>query len=152
VARHENIHATAMVIGDRGVVVLGPSGAGKSGLALEALYRARLAGRHASLVSDDQVLVEGVGGRLLAHAPPSIAGLAELRGLGPIRVAHQASAIIDLAVQLVEPQEVMRLPDPQHLAIAGCELPLLRLPRWRTAENWIAMVAALDDAAILGRP
>ncbi|RWH23488.1 MAG: HPr kinase/phosphorylase, partial [Mesorhizobium sp.] len=32
--KSENIHATAILIGDRGVLITGPSGAGKTTLAL----------------------------------------------------------------------------------------------------------------------
>ena len=54
----------------------GPSGSGKSDLAL------RLLDRGFTLVSDDQTIVSRDGDRLIASAPPNIAGKLEIRGIG----------------------------------------------------------------------
>ena len=65
-----------MAIDGRAVLIAGPSGAGKSDLAL------RLIDRGFTLVSDDQTIVKRDGDRLLASAPPTIAGKLEIRGIG----------------------------------------------------------------------
>ena len=57
-----NLHATAFVLGDRGILVSGPSGAGKSLLALTMVAQARASGMHARLVADDRVLAEASDG------------------------------------------------------------------------------------------
>ena len=49
------MHATAVIYGDYGVLILGPSGSGKSALALALLARARSAGLFAALIGDDRV-------------------------------------------------------------------------------------------------
>ena len=54
------IHAGAVGIGGRGLLILGPSGAGKSALALA------LMGLGARLVADDRVILRVEDGRLLA--------------------------------------------------------------------------------------
>src|SRR3954454_8456456 len=72
----ETVHASTVAIDGRAVLVTGPSGTGKSDLAL------RLLDRGFTLVSDDQTIVKKDGNRLLASAPPNIAGKLEIRGIG----------------------------------------------------------------------
>ena len=96
-----NIHATGVILGDRGVLVMGPSGSGKSTLALELLHRVGAAGGFARLVCDDQLFVEARAGRLLARAAPTIEGLVEIRGLGPCPVEAEPAMTVDLVVRLV---------------------------------------------------
>ena len=93
-----NIHATAVVLGDRGILIQGDSGSGKSTLALALVTGFVRAGRFARLVADDQVMVEARRGRLLAHTPESIAGLGEIHGLGPRAMEHEGTAVVDLVV------------------------------------------------------
>lgn len=122
-----NVHATAVVLADRGVLIAGRSGAGKTGLALALLAHARSAGRFARLVSDDQLLLRAASGRLVCEVPSAIAGLAELRGLGPRPVRHEPRVVVDLLVRLVEPAKAERYPDAAEETLAGCAVPLLRL-------------------------
>src|SRR5690606_26553968 len=96
-----NLHATVVVAGAAGVMVLGPSGAGKSSLALAAIEHFHLRGRFAALVADDGVWLSLAAGRLVAEAPQAIAGLVEIRGLGPVACDHEPRAVIDRAVRLV---------------------------------------------------
>ena len=51
------LHATAVIHGDSGVLILGPSGSGKSALALALIARASDAGLFGALVGDDRVYV-----------------------------------------------------------------------------------------------
>ena len=74
-----SVHGTAIVLGDRGVLIRGASGSGKTALSLELLARARAAGVHAALVCDDQVLISAHRGRIIAKAATAIAGLIETR-------------------------------------------------------------------------
>ena len=77
------VHASAVLVGARAVLIRGPSGAGKSRLALD-LIAAAAAGRlrFARLVGDDRVHLEKSGGRLLVRPAAALAGLIELRGTG----------------------------------------------------------------------
>ena len=64
------VHASAVLVGSRAVLIRGPSASGKSQLALELLEAARTGVlRFAKLVADDRVHLEAVSGRLLARPP-----------------------------------------------------------------------------------
>ncbi len=98
------VHASAVLVGARAVLIRGPSASGKSRLALELLEAARTGVlRFARLVADDRVHLEAVGGRLLARPPEALAGLIEVRGVGLLRVAHEPRAVIGLVVDLDAP-------------------------------------------------
>jgi serine kinase of HPr protein (carbohydrate metabolism regulator) len=121
------IHASAVLVGARAVLILGPSGAGKSRLALALL---QAAGRgllpFARLVADDRTHVEAVHGRLLVHCPAALAGLIEVRGLGLHGVAYEPLAVAGFVVELGS-AEVDRMPDKagRQVEIAGILLPRL---------------------------
>ena len=141
-----NIHATALVLGDRGILIAGPSGSGKTTLALTLIDRFLSRRQFARLVGDDQLLVAARGGRLLVSCPSTIAGLAEIRGLGPRPLPAIASAVIDLVVRLVQEADAPRLPDPASETTAGIDLPRLDLPRRDAAAASLAVTAWLTAA------
>jgi serine kinase of HPr protein (carbohydrate metabolism regulator) len=142
----QNVHATALVLGDRGLLITGPSGSGKTTLALALIAREATAGRFARLVGDDQLFVEAINGRLVVRSPETIAGLAEVYGIGPQWQAHMASAVIDLVVRLVASAAAPRLGQPQSRTIAGIPLPLLDLPE-RNLEGCCLAVTAWFEAS-----
>src|SRR3954447_22487577 len=76
----ETVHASTVATEGRAVVIAGPSGSGKSDLAL------RLLDRGFTLVSDDQTTIKRDGDRLIASAPPNIAGKLEIRGIGIVEM------------------------------------------------------------------
>ena len=119
-----SIHASAVLVGARAVLIQGPSGSGKSQLAL-ALLHAAAQGLvpFARLVADDRAHVEARHGRLLVRPAEALAGLIEVRGLGVRRVPHEPLAVVGLLVELGE-AEVERLPDParKQAEIAGIRL------------------------------
>ncbi|MBN9079210.1 MAG: hypothetical protein BGN87_01255 [Rhizobiales bacterium 65-79] len=128
-----NHHATAVVLGDRGVLIRGRSGAGKTTLALALVGMCAAKGRFASLVSDDQALLEARGGRLVCRAPESIAGMAEYRGMGPEPTPFEPAMVVGLVVDLVERGAVPRYPERDSVVLEGCEVPLLVLPEHEIA-------------------
>ena len=116
------IHASCVAIGDAGVLLRGPSGSGKSDLAL------RLIDQGAMLVADDMVVLTAMtGGHLQAHAPAPLAGLLEVRGIGPLRLAYRDSIELRLAVDLLPAATIERVPLPGQAGHLGCRLPLIRL-------------------------
>jgi hypothetical protein len=118
-----NLHATAVVLGRTGLIVVGRSGSGKTELCLNLVAACQAEGVFARLVCDDQVLLSSATGRLIATAPRTIAGLVELRGFGPAQTAHVAAAVIDRVVRM-EPS-APRMPEPATESVHGIELPLL---------------------------
>lgn len=125
------VHATAVAIGEAGVLIRGVSGAGKSTLALAILAEARRKGLFARLICDDRVRLSLSGGRILVHAHPAIAGMIEERGVGILPTAHEASAVVRAVVDLVDPRAGLppRLPDiaGKTTEIGGISLPCLSL-------------------------
>ena len=112
------IHATAVSIGGRGVLLLGLPGSGKSDLAL------RLIDRGALLIADDRVVV-GPGVPSLLSALATIAGKIEVRGVGIVDMPHVAEVPAALAVRLDAVSE--RLPEPQRFALGDGSVPLIHV-------------------------
>ena len=126
----ELIHGTCVALGSHAALIRGPSGSGKSDLALRFLALAVELGLEPLLVADDQVWVERQNdGSLVASAPPTLAGKIEVRGLGIVQVPHREAARLALAVDLVLPQDVPRMPTdpPDRITIAGATLPVVKL-------------------------
>jgi serine kinase of HPr protein (carbohydrate metabolism regulator) len=114
----ETLHASCVVKNGRAILISGRSGSGKSDLAL------RLIDRGATLVSDDYTIVRRVGGKLLASAPPNIAGMLEVRGLGIHSFETATDAPVCLLVDLG--REVPRMPEPaENMSIAGMMVPVV---------------------------
>jgi HPr kinase/phosphorylase len=145
VTDHKTIHASAVLVGARAVLIRGPSGAGKSRLALEVIDAAR-AGRlrFARLIGDDRVHLESANGRLLVRPAQQLAGLIELRGLGILRRDYEPCAVVGLVVDLDAP-DAQRLPERETVQLDGIEVP--RLP---IASGAGALPAALALIASAG--
>jgi len=122
-----SVHASAVLVGARAVLIRGPSGAGKSRLALallDAAEKARLP--FAMLVADDRSHLEPQHGRLLVRAAAEIAGLIEVHGLGIRRLPCEPVAVVGLVVDLAAP-DAERLPAAAsgRVTIDGIELTRL---------------------------
>lgn len=122
-----NLHATAVLIGDRGILIMGPSGVGKTTLALALLDHFTGLGGFARLVSDDQIFVSVAGGRLVCNAPASIEGFAEVPGIGPQDIDFERSAVIDLCLELIE-GETERFQEQASLTIESVSIPKIGVP------------------------
>jgi serine kinase of HPr protein (carbohydrate metabolism regulator) len=102
------------------VLIGGPSGSGKSDLAL------RLIDRGFTLVSDDQTVVRRDGDRLIAAAPPTIAGKLEVRGIGIVDMPTASDVPVALLVELTS--DIQRIPDDgQERPILGVPIPLVSI-------------------------
>ena len=122
-----SVHASAVLVGARAVLIRGPSGAGKSRLALallDAAEKARLP--FAMLVADDRSHLEPQHGRLLVRPAPELAGLIEVHGLGIRRLPCEPVAVVGLVVDLAAP-DAERLPAAAsgRVTIDGIELTRL---------------------------
>ena len=116
----ETVHASSVAIDGRAVLIGGRSGSGKSDLAM------RLIDRGGVLIADDYTFVRRVSGRALASAPPTIAGMIELRGVGLVELETASDVPIGLFVDLDQSPE--RLPQPGDARmLAGVSVPTLAL-------------------------
>lgn len=121
------LHASCVDFEGIGILLRGPSGAGKSDLAL------RLIDAGATLIADDQVLLEARGGRLVARTPDALAGLIEVRGVGVVELPHRRQAPVGLVVELVTRDQTERLPIESRVNINGVMVTMLRLAPFETS-------------------
>jgi len=132
----ETIHASTVAKDGRAVLITGPSGSGKSDLAL------RLLDRGFALVSDDRTIVRKDGDRLLASAPPNIAGKLEIRGIGILDMEAAADMPVALLIELTS--DIQRLPDDsRERPILGVRLPIITIDAM-TASAPAKVALALD--------
>ena len=132
----ETHHASTVAVDGRAVLITGPSGSGKSDLAL------RLLDRGFTLVSDDQTIVRREGNKLIASAPPNIAGKLEIRGVGIVQMDTVKDVPVALVVQLTS--EIERLPDERReRPVLGIKLPLVSVDAL-TASAASKVALALD--------
>jgi HPr kinase/phosphorylase len=145
-----SVHATAVQVGNRAVLIRGPSGAGKSRLAFELI----LAGRSGQipptlLVGDDRVHLETRAAQVLVRPVPRLAGLIEIYGLGIRRCEFAEEAIVGLVIDLAAP-DAERLPPPEALwaSINGIKIP--RIPVNRGFAGLPLIAAALTTMSADG--
>jgi HPr kinase/phosphorylase len=120
------IHASAVLIGARAVLIRGPSGCGKSRLALSLINAARCGLLpFARLIGDDRVHVEASHGRLLVRPAEAIAGRLEIRGLGIRMMGYEHVAVVGLVVDLGTGGERLPAPEALETNLAGVNLPRL---------------------------
>ena len=120
-------HATALVYGECGVLILGPSGSGKSALAMALLARAKRSGVFAALIGDDRAYVQSSRGRLIVSGAIQTAGLIERRATGLLSVAHEPSAVVRLTIELSGRDRTWpRMPDAAPtMSLMGINVPRL---------------------------
>jgi len=142
-AARASVHASAVLVGNRAVLIRGPSGAGKSRLAFDLV----LAGRSgqipkAVLVGDDRVHLDTHDGEIVVRPARELAGLIEIRGLGIRRCEFAGAAIVGLVVDLCA-ADAERLPPPEALLV---RIFGVKIPRIPVGEGYAALplvVAAL---------
>ena len=132
------IHASAVLVGYRGILIRGPSGAGKSQLALRLLQSPGFS----QLIGDDRLHVEALHGRLLIRPADALRGLFEIRGVGIIRMAFEPVAVASLVVDLGV-SEAERLPSEAGGTVAIAGVRLARLAVAPGHDPLAAVLAAL---------
>lgn len=115
------VHATAVRFAGRGLLLRGPSAGGKSDLAL------RLIDAGADLIADDYVRLTVEGATATMHPPATIEGRMEVRGLGIVAVDWRRDVELALIADLVAPEKIERLPDPDWCTLAGLQFPRIDL-------------------------
>jgi serine kinase of HPr protein (carbohydrate metabolism regulator) len=150
-ARPDNtVHASAVKVGERAVLIRGPSGAGKSRLAFELICSGpswQLP--NAVLVGDDRVHLDTAGGELFVRPAPLLSGLIEIRGLGIRKLDFVAEAVVGLVVDLAA-EDAERLPPDSALEISifGAKIP--RIPVGSGFSPLPLVVAALTTTKSSG--
>jgi HPr kinase/phosphorylase len=146
-----SVQASAVLVGNRAVLIRGPSGSGKSRLAFDLI----LAGRSgqippAVLVGDDRLYLEANRGQIVVRPAPELTGLIEIRGLGIRRCGFIGEAAVGLVVDL-SAADAERLPAPGALLthVHGIQIP--RIPVKSSYAALPLVVAALTTAASLDR-
>jgi serine kinase of HPr protein (carbohydrate metabolism regulator) len=146
-ARLASVHASAVNVGNRAVLIRGPSGSGKSRLAFDLIMAGR-AGQipHAVLVGDDRVHLDTADEKIVVRPVRELAGLMEIRGLGIRRCYFIEEAIVGLVVDL-SAADAERLPPPEALLthIDGVIVP--RIPVGAGFSAFPLVVAALTMTA-----
>lgn len=112
----EMLHASAVAVERRGLLILGASGSGKSTLAIQLIALG------ATLIADDRVLVTRMAeGVPMLSAPETIRGRIEARGAGLLTlpsVTAPAYAVVNL-----DRLETERLPLPRSENVGAVKLP-----------------------------
>jgi HPr kinase/phosphorylase len=133
-AASASVHASAVLVGARAVLIRGPSGAGKSRLALELIEAARGGSLlFARLVGDDRVRLQAVGQRLLVRPAEALCGLIEVRGVGIVRMPYEPCAVVGTVVDLGAAAERLPAPEERQVELAGITLPRLAVAADATA-------------------
>jgi HPr kinase/phosphorylase len=142
-----SVHASAVLVGDRAVLIRGPSGAGKSRLAFDLILAGR-AGQlpPAVLVGDDRVHLDTVAEQLWVRPAQGLAGLIEIRGLGIRHCDFVGEAVVGLIADLAA-SDAERLPPPEALSthLNGVLLP--RIPVGIGFDPFPLVAAALTTIA-----
>ena len=113
------VHASAVSVDGRGLLITGASGSGKSSLALQLIALG------ATLVSDDRVVLQTRReGGLFMSAPEAIQGQIEARGIGVLK-SPSAPAMLSAIVDL-DQVETERLPEPHSHIIGSEAFPVIR--------------------------
>ncbi|GAB5488683.1 MAG: hypothetical protein Pars2KO_22530 [Parasphingorhabdus sp.] len=107
-------------------MITGPSGSGKSDLAI------RLIDRGATLVSDDQVIIERDNEILTLVTPANIAGKIELYSLGVFACPFISNIALSLLVELSDNTDRYPLSSPTQ-QILGVTVPIITLDGQRSS-------------------
>ena len=141
------MHASAVLTGNRAVLIRGPAGSGKTRLALALIAAVGTAPiRFARLVADDRVELSALHGRLLVRPPATLAGLIEMRGVGILRLPFEAVAVVGLVVDLAA-ADAARMPAESAQSVEIDDVRLPRLAVAAGADPLPAVLATLESEA-----
>jgi serine kinase of HPr protein (carbohydrate metabolism regulator) len=134
------LHANCVGIGDYALLLRGASGSGKSSISL------RLINAGGFLIADDRTNLVARDGRLIATAPPPIAGMCEVRGIGIVRgLPRHSEGDVRVVIDLVaDAALVERMPHGTSEEICG-----IKLPRWTLWASDPALEARIRVALAL---
>ncbi|MCZ8316774.1 HPr kinase/phosphatase C-terminal domain-containing protein [Phreatobacter sp.] len=151
-----SLHATAVLVGAKALLIRGAPGSGKTSLALRLVALGEAgASIFVRLVADDRVHLAASGGRLVVSAPAAIAGLAEQRGIGLRPIPFESAAVIGLVVDLGA-ADAARMPEEAALTASIAGVSLARLPVAAGVDPLPIVASAISwcriPAAVLAAP
>lgn len=129
----ENIHASAVAMNQKAVLILGRSGSGKSRLLLSLLAWGF------EFISDDIVTLFEAGDEIMASLPQGAIPRFEVRGIGIHEAHSSARAPVALVVDLDEaPSE--RLPETKYYHQFDKKIPKLSAKGFTSLEQYLYLV------------
>jgi serine kinase of HPr protein (carbohydrate metabolism regulator) len=146
-----SVHASAVLVENRAVLIRGPSGAGKSRLAFDLILAGRSGQIHRTLlVGDDRVHLDPSKGQLVVRPARGLAGLIEIRGLGIRRCDFTDEAIVGLVVDLWA-ADAERLPPPKALLtrVSGVEIPRIPVAQGYAALPLVVAALTTTESSVL---
>jgi serine kinase of HPr protein (carbohydrate metabolism regulator) len=142
-----SIHASAVVVGEAGIVIRGNPGAGKSSLALGLITAAERAAQFARLIGDDRIELRRRGGRLIARGHPLVCGMLERRGQGIVHMDYETAVVARLIVDILPPEEALRYPEESTDHVTLCGVKLAHLTLLKDAAAYDCALLVLDRLA-----
>ena len=112
------VHATAVAVNERAVLIKGASGSGKSSLGLDMMARG------AALIADDRVILTPQEGAVLLRCPDSLQGKIEARGVGILYADFTDAVELALVVDM-DHVETERMPPSRGITYFNQTFPLL---------------------------
>ena len=141
------IHASALNIETKGLLIRGPSRAGKSQLLLHLLDEADRKGLFGSLIADDRLGLYVQDGFLAAKPHPLIQGMVENRPLGIIKRPFLPTSRVHAVIDIIPPHKLPSFSGDNHLLTAinleGVELPLMMVSQHSALAETTAKVFSL---------
>ncbi|MCC2096020.1 MAG: hypothetical protein KDJ29_03970 [Hyphomicrobiales bacterium] len=138
------VHATAVVVGEAGVLIRGAPGTGKSELAAHLVGEACRRGLFARLIGDDRVILTRAGSRIVMRPHPRIAGLLEKRWEAIAKVPYEPAVVLRCVVDLFATSDELplRLPGASETSYVWREIVVSRLvlPDFLSLDRRIARI------------
>jgi HPr kinase/phosphorylase len=142
----ETIHSSALLTGERAILIRGNSGTGKSRLVFNLLNAAHCGLLpFARLISDDRVKLLAKHGRLVAFAPEPIRGLIEVNGFGIRQTDYELAAVVGFVIDLAA-KDGARMPEAGALLVEILGIRIPRLPIAAGFDPFPLVLAALTTA------
>ena len=114
------IHATALLIGERALLIRGAARSGKSSLALALIRQAQQdPSTFVRLIADDRVYIDRLPDALAARAPAHLSGMIEERGKGILNLPYESCGVITAVLDLQEDASGLEA----RVEIEGMKLP-----------------------------
>lgn len=130
----KNIHASTIVVKNKGIMFTGKSGSGKSTACLMLMNR-----KDAKLVCDDRTDIKKENDKIIAHCPETISGLLEIYGFGIINVSNLKSHKVDIVIELKDVLEIERMPLQKFYEYEG-----IKIKKYDLSIKDIAFIDKLD--------